>query len=334
MIDYKAFGDRIRTERKNSGKTQQGLADAIGVSPAFLGHLEHGRRTISLETLVALCNELRISPNYLFHGMVLDDETKQPLAPAFWENSMAAPRPDPVPAVARCGAAHPDGLPLPPFYPAMSGAQGASACSLRENMATPAAIPGQPVKNFVCRKGTMNVHAILHAPRPSVRPAHRMRSPAAPALVRESFSSLDQLSGRTNDEERPLRKIVYLDEHLHPDQLAELHKLMSGWVCDAPPHPSQPPIDLLCLVGPWGCAQLPLFSLHGDMSLLDPASPRWSPEAEVQYLTELLNQAAVPAAQPFAEELARMQRLTGRLFEPPAAPDSRRPKAENPLKDE
>jgi transcriptional regulator with XRE-family HTH domain len=38
------FGEAMRELRKRKGVTQRALADAIGVTPAYLSALEHGRR--------------------------------------------------------------------------------------------------------------------------------------------------------------------------------------------------------------------------------------------------------------------------------------------------
>lgn len=65
MIDYKDFGARVRTLRRRIGLTQEELAERISISASFMGHIERGTRIASLETLVALCNELKASPQEL-----------------------------------------------------------------------------------------------------------------------------------------------------------------------------------------------------------------------------------------------------------------------------
>lgn len=45
--------------------TQEQLADQVDISPSFLGHIERGTRIASLETLAAICNTLKMSPEYL-----------------------------------------------------------------------------------------------------------------------------------------------------------------------------------------------------------------------------------------------------------------------------
>lgn len=64
-VNHQDFGRRIREARKAKGMTQDELADKIGVSGSFLGHIERGTRVASLDTLVDLCNALETSPSLL-----------------------------------------------------------------------------------------------------------------------------------------------------------------------------------------------------------------------------------------------------------------------------
>ena len=64
-MDYVDIGRRIRIQRRQLNLTQGELANLIGVSSSFIGHLERGIRQASLETLVALANVLEISVDYL-----------------------------------------------------------------------------------------------------------------------------------------------------------------------------------------------------------------------------------------------------------------------------
>lgn len=72
MIDYKDFGRRVRTLRRKLSLTQEELAEQVGISASFLGHIERGSRIASLETLVLLCNTLQTSPQHLLAAS-LDD---------------------------------------------------------------------------------------------------------------------------------------------------------------------------------------------------------------------------------------------------------------------
>ena len=64
-MDCQDMGLRIRNARRAMGLTQEELADQLGISSSFLGHLERGTRVASLETLVALCNTLQVTPEHL-----------------------------------------------------------------------------------------------------------------------------------------------------------------------------------------------------------------------------------------------------------------------------
>ena len=66
-IDYKDMGRRIRQLRKKEALTQEELAQKVGISASFMGHVERGSRVASLETFVALCNVLRVTPQYLLN---------------------------------------------------------------------------------------------------------------------------------------------------------------------------------------------------------------------------------------------------------------------------
>lgn len=64
-MDYVDLGRRIRKQRTAMGWTQEMLAEKIGVSTSFVGHVERGSRKASLETLVSLSNTLGVSLDYL-----------------------------------------------------------------------------------------------------------------------------------------------------------------------------------------------------------------------------------------------------------------------------
>ena len=72
-MDYAKLGERIHQQRKLAKLTQQELADAANISVSFLGHLERGTRRASLETMVSICNALKISPNLLLQDSLNDD---------------------------------------------------------------------------------------------------------------------------------------------------------------------------------------------------------------------------------------------------------------------
>jgi len=67
-IDYKELGKRIRAERRKQDLTQEKLAEMANISDSFMGHIERGGRTLSIETLAKLANALNLSIEYIICG--------------------------------------------------------------------------------------------------------------------------------------------------------------------------------------------------------------------------------------------------------------------------
>lgn len=65
---YKDMGLRISLRRKSLRITQKALAQKLNVSNNHLCAIEHGKAVPSFDTLVNLCDELGVSPNYLLYG--------------------------------------------------------------------------------------------------------------------------------------------------------------------------------------------------------------------------------------------------------------------------
>jgi len=74
-MDYEALGRRVRVQRKLLDMTQEELAAAINVSTSFIGHIEHGTRKLSVDTLVSLADALKISCD-----MLLQDSLDQTIS--------------------------------------------------------------------------------------------------------------------------------------------------------------------------------------------------------------------------------------------------------------
>lgn len=66
-MNYREMGRRIRCFRLERELTQEELAGMAGISPSFMGHIERGTRTASLETVMALCEALQVTPNDLLY---------------------------------------------------------------------------------------------------------------------------------------------------------------------------------------------------------------------------------------------------------------------------
>ena len=76
-MDYLLLGKQIRKQRQSMGWTQERLAEAIGVSTSFVGHIERGTRKASIDTLVEIANAMKVSTDYLLVGN-LDNGTEIP----------------------------------------------------------------------------------------------------------------------------------------------------------------------------------------------------------------------------------------------------------------
>ncbi len=64
-MDYMLLGKRVRIRRNVLAFTQETLAEMIGVSTSFVGHIERGTRKLSVETLYLLCKALDTSADFL-----------------------------------------------------------------------------------------------------------------------------------------------------------------------------------------------------------------------------------------------------------------------------
>ncbi len=71
-MDYKKLGVRVRQQRELNDWTQGELAKRVGVSSSFIGHIERGEKKASVETVVALCNALDVSPSVLLQDSLSD----------------------------------------------------------------------------------------------------------------------------------------------------------------------------------------------------------------------------------------------------------------------
>ena len=74
-MDYKRLGQRIREERRKLGLTQAQLAEAIDISDTYMGSIERGERSLTLDTLVRLVNRLGVSIDYLLADSVPDSDS-------------------------------------------------------------------------------------------------------------------------------------------------------------------------------------------------------------------------------------------------------------------
>ena len=71
-MDYKRLGKRIREERQRLNLTQAQLAEDIDISDTYMGAIERGERSLTLDTLVKLVNRLGVSVDYMLSDSVRD----------------------------------------------------------------------------------------------------------------------------------------------------------------------------------------------------------------------------------------------------------------------
>ena len=74
-MDYKRLGKRIREERQRLGLTQAELAEDINISDTYMGAIERGERSLTLDTLVRLVNRLGVTVDYMLADSVMDNDS-------------------------------------------------------------------------------------------------------------------------------------------------------------------------------------------------------------------------------------------------------------------
>ncbi len=73
-MNYTRLGERIREERLKLNLTQAKLAEDIDISDTYVGQIERGERSLTLDTLVRLVNRLGVSIDYLLKDSVESDD--------------------------------------------------------------------------------------------------------------------------------------------------------------------------------------------------------------------------------------------------------------------
>ena len=73
-MDYKKLGERIREERLKRNLTQAQLAEAVDISDTYMGAIERGERSLTLDTLVRLVNRLGVTVDYLLVDSVTNND--------------------------------------------------------------------------------------------------------------------------------------------------------------------------------------------------------------------------------------------------------------------
>lgn len=63
IFDFNIIGNKLYTVRKKSGMTQSEVAESAGISDRTYADIERGVVNMRVETLLRICNSLKITPN-------------------------------------------------------------------------------------------------------------------------------------------------------------------------------------------------------------------------------------------------------------------------------
>ena len=68
-VNYHEIGERILQRRKEFGLTQERLSEQTGISINQISNLENSRSVPSVETILKLCEALKVTPDYFLLGI-------------------------------------------------------------------------------------------------------------------------------------------------------------------------------------------------------------------------------------------------------------------------
>jgi len=69
-MDSVALGRRIRESRKKLNMTQDQLSEKVDITPFYMGEIERGVKTPSLDVFVKIVQVLDVPSDYLLRGQV------------------------------------------------------------------------------------------------------------------------------------------------------------------------------------------------------------------------------------------------------------------------
>ena len=68
MKDNLEIGSRIRSIREGMKLSRNSFSEKINISEVFLSQIERGEKSISLNTLINICNTTGFSSDYILFG--------------------------------------------------------------------------------------------------------------------------------------------------------------------------------------------------------------------------------------------------------------------------
>ena len=68
IYDMKASGKRLKALRKQVGKTQEQIAEAVGLEPGTISRIERGAKGMSIDSLLMFSEIYGVSTDYILKG--------------------------------------------------------------------------------------------------------------------------------------------------------------------------------------------------------------------------------------------------------------------------
>lgn len=76
-MDRIALGKRLREERIQCGMTQEQVAESVNVSTTYIGLIERGERSVTLEKLALLAECFHVTIDFLLQDSIVPTDTVQ-----------------------------------------------------------------------------------------------------------------------------------------------------------------------------------------------------------------------------------------------------------------
>lgn len=73
-MEVPGLGKRINRVRKERGLTAEKLSEVCSINATYLRQIEGGAKIPSLPVFIAICNALKVSPDYLLRDELADNE--------------------------------------------------------------------------------------------------------------------------------------------------------------------------------------------------------------------------------------------------------------------
>ena len=68
------IGNRVKDSRKALNYTREKFSEMVGISAQFLTEIEFGRRGMSIETLLKICEVLNITTDFILNVKAIDEK--------------------------------------------------------------------------------------------------------------------------------------------------------------------------------------------------------------------------------------------------------------------